>query len=209
MIEQNVKPTRAQLMLVQGLTVARIPLAIAFSALLLCCRHLLDSDHPLLHPPLSLFLLLIGAGLILLAIELTDLFDGRCARRFGAVTEWGAMLDPYSDSISRIIVYWGLACAGLAAPFVPLAMALRDLTAAYCRIVLAQHGQSVSARWSGKVKAVLQGITAAVLLLGPLYWPATGRWTVVALSWFISLATLASIIEYLKATIAAAIGKKS
>ena len=67
---------------------------------------------------------------------------------------WGAALDPYMDSFSRLIVYWTLACAGLVTPLVPLVMALRDVTVAYCRIFLARAGHTVAANWSGKIDSV-------------------------------------------------------
>ena len=188
--------------MVQVLTLARIPLAILVAALLLPHRHLLHSEqpHPLFQPPLPLLALLGTCVVLLILIELTDLFDGRCARRFGVVTEWGAMLDPYADSVTRITVYWTLAVAGLALPLVPLVMACRDLTVAYCRVILAQHGKSVSAKWSGKIKACFQGVGGIVLLLGPLYWPFrfTGPWIMTAGSWLIVAVTFASLIEYLR-----------
>jgi CDP-diacylglycerol--glycerol-3-phosphate 3-phosphatidyltransferase len=141
-------------------------------------------------------------------LERTDLFDGILARKTGAVTEWGAMLDPYADSISRITVYWALAYRGLAMALVPLIMACRDVTVAYCRILLMRSQKSVSARWSGKVKAQFQSVGSVLLLLGPLYWETTGRWTLYAISGVVAGVTAASIYEYAAAAISASRGMK-
>ena len=45
-------------------------------------------------------------------IELTDALDGAIARARGVTSELGATLDPLTDSMSRLIVYWTLAAAG-------------------------------------------------------------------------------------------------
>ena len=106
--------------------------------------------------------------ILLLVIEFTDLYDGIIARKFDLVSEAGATLDPYADSVSRLIIYWALAAQGLVLWYVPLIMALRDITVAYSRIVMAQNNRTVSAKKSGKLKATVQAIGAFFALLGPL-----------------------------------------
>ncbi|MBW3596139.1 MAG: CDP-alcohol phosphatidyltransferase family protein [Planctomycetes bacterium] len=172
--------------LVQAVTLVRIPLAIAFSALLLSSQK-----------PFSPTVLIVGSGLLVLS-EITDFLDGQLARRLGVVSETGAMLDPYSDSVSRLIVYWSLASVGLALAFVPLVMAIRDVTIAYCRITWVRQGKSVSAKWSGKIKAAVQGVCAFLLLWSPVYRGPAGAWVVPALSWLVIAVTVYSAIDYLR-----------
>jgi phosphatidylglycerophosphate synthase len=81
---------------------------------------------------------------------------------------------------------------------VPLVMAVRDVTVAYSRIVLAQNSQTVSAKLSGKVKASVQATGSFLALLGPLYWNTIGYWSFYALSWLLIIVTLLSAIEYVK-----------
>ncbi|MHC4370894.1 MAG: CDP-alcohol phosphatidyltransferase family protein, partial [Planctomycetota bacterium] len=153
---------RSRFLFVFVLTVLRGPLSISFAALFLIAG-----------PGWTRVVL----GLCLLAaMELTDLLDGFVARRFDVVTEWGAALDPYMDSFSRLIVYWTFACVGLILPLVPLVMALRDVTAAYCRIFLARAGHTVAANWSGKTKAVVQAVATIVIVAEPIYAPLLGSW---------------------------------
>ncbi len=186
---KNSEQWKSRFRVVQILTLARLPLAAAFAAILLSSS--LSSS------------VLILCAILVISLELTDLFDGILARKIGVVTEWGAMLDPYSDSISRITVYWALAYRGLAMALVPLVMACRDVTVAYCRIILTRGGRSVSAKWSGKIKAQFQAIGSVLLLVGPLYWNYTGRWTIDALSWVVTAVTLFSVVEYVGAAISA------
>jgi CDP-diacylglycerol---glycerol-3-phosphate 3-phosphatidyltransferase len=191
----NMPKRRALFVLVQFFTLVRIPIAISLVVMLLHAERL------------SFGIVFLGVVLIGI-IELSDLLDGMIARRYGFVTEWGAMLDPFSDSISRLLIYWGLSMAGLALPLVPLTMALRDITVAYCRITMSRFGKTVSAKRSGKIKAIVQGVGAIILILGPLYWPYSGRWTVPALSWLIIAVTSISVVEYAAGAVSAARERK-
>lgn len=182
-------------LLVQILTLGRLPLSLAFAVLLVA------TERPEGHHGVAV----IAAGiLLLLANELSDLFDGMMARRYGIVSELGAMLDPYADSVSRLIVYWTLGTTGYLHPWVVLAMAVRDVSVAYSRILLTRSGLSVAAKLSGKIKAWVQAIAAFVAILGPFYWPwVGGAWPVTALSWLVAVATLASMVEYVNAALKA------
>ena len=166
------------------MTLGRIPIAVLFLVVLVYGQ---ETTFTLV---VNLFLLLI--------IEFTDLYDGKIARRFQLVSESGATLDPYADSVSRLIVYWALATKGLVILYVPLIMALRDITVAYSRIVLAQNKRTVSAKKSGKMKASVQAVGSFLALLGPYYWGYIGRWSFYALSWIIIAVTLFSAIAYVK-----------
>lgn len=170
--------------LVQILTLIRIPLAVLFAVFLLSG----EASGTKLAITLSLLVL----------IEITDAVDGKIARFFKLVSEYGATLDPFADSISRLIVYWAMASHQLILFLVPLSMAVRDITVAYSRILLAQRGKSVSARISGKIKAVTQASVSPLILLSPYYLDHTGIWPYYALSWLVIIVTLLSAIQYVR-----------
>lgn len=178
-------------LLVQTLTAIRIPLAIAFAVTL---------PYSVEEPSW-----LLGCLALLVLQEVSDVLDGALARRLGVVSRWGQMFDPYADSISRLIVYWALARVGLTLAVVPLVMAVRDVTVAYSRLVAADHGGSVSARLSGKIKAWVQGLGAMLLTSAPVFHlPASGGtyppWVTLpspaVVSWIVLLVTAASAVEY-------------
>ncbi len=178
---------KSNFIIVQLITLSRIPMAMIFGITLNVC----DWSYGML-----LFCLIL-LGLI----ELSDLLDGFSARRLNLVSEHGAMLDPYADSVSRLIVFWSMASAQYHSVhyilfLVPLVMALRDVTVAYSRIILTKHNRSVAAKRSGKIKAIVQGVGAFFILLGPVYWPYIGDWTRYLFSWIIIIATAASVVEY-------------
>ena len=174
--------SRRVFLLVQGITLLRVPLAALFAIVTLAFDR-------------STATVVLGT-LLVAAVEGTDLLDGFLARKLKSTTEWGAMIDPYADSISRLTVYWALAVSGLVLPIVPLVMALRDVSVSYARCNLVRHGLSVGARLSGKIKAIFQGGGAFWLALGPLYWAHVGTWPLPVISWLVVTATLVSLIDY-------------
>jgi phosphatidylglycerophosphate synthase len=106
-----------------------------------------------------------------------------------------------------------LACAGLANVGVPLVLAVRDVTASYCRIVWVRSGKSAGARISGKVKAIVQAAGAFLLLLSPLYVPLISNWVpkvavLEVVSWCVILVTAWSGCDYAAVTLRQA-GKTS
>ncbi len=173
-------------LLVQVLTAVRVPLAIAF-ALVLPGSAAEPSGY------------LVCLALLVLQ-EASDVLDGALARRLGVVSRWGQMFDPFADSVSRLIVYWALAQAGLTLAVLPLLMALRDVTVAYSRLMVAGRGGSVSARLSGKIKAWVQGLGAMILVSAPLY-PWATLPTPATVSWIVLLVTTASAVEYVHAAV--------
>lgn len=169
---------------VQGVTMARFPLAVAFAAGLT-----LGGTGGLSWPRAGWLLL------CLLLAELSDLMDGQLARRWQVTSAWGAMFDPYIDSLSRLVVFWGLAQVGWVWAVLPLVMALRDVTVAYARLTLQRHGASVAARTSGKLKAWAQGMGAlGAMLLGWL-WQAADLW-LHGISAAVLLVTAFSAVDY-------------
>jgi CDP-diacylglycerol--glycerol-3-phosphate 3-phosphatidyltransferase len=148
---------------------------------------------------------IIAATVLVVLVELTDLADGYLARRHEVVSEWGKMFDPYSDSVARLTIYWSLAVVGRCWLFLPLVMAIRDVTVSYARILMTRRGRSVAARWTGKLKAWVQGVGALVLISGPLWWGEaggpTGRAAIHAASACVLLITAASMVDYAAAAL--------
>ncbi|NGX38752.1 MAG: putative CDP-diacylglycerol--glycerol-3-phosphate 3-phosphatidyl-transferase 2 [Chlamydiae bacterium] len=104
-------------------------------------------------------------GLVVLA-ELTDLFDGLAARKRGEVTELGKLLDPMADSIFRLSVFLALTQGVINLPlWLVLFFFYRDSVISLLRTVCALRGFTLAARFSGKVKAVVQACSALVILV--------------------------------------------
>lgn len=180
---------RKTFLLVLALTLGRIPLAVLFAILFAAAGPSIPR--------------IVAGVLLLLLMEASDILDGSIARRRGVVTEWGAMLDPYADSVSRLIVFWSLASAGYALWLTVLVMALRDVTVSYCRVTLTRYGRTVKAKLSGKIKAIVQAVAGIAIVIGPALDPWIGTWIYPAFSWLVIVVTAVSAGEYVRAAIEA------
>ncbi|MFH1706714.1 MAG: CDP-alcohol phosphatidyltransferase family protein [Planctomycetota bacterium] len=160
----------------------------------------------------------IAALLINAAFEITDLLDGYYARRDKIVSDMGKLLDPFADSVARFTVLLSIGMAGYASLWMVALIFYRDMTVANVRMAAIKSGRVVAARASGKAKAIVQGVGTLIILIGMVvekafpYFDATrdfmwrGRdahaWCVLGSHWlmgFITLVTVASAVDYLRA----------
>ena len=106
-----------------------------------------------------------AACLAMLASGLTDLFDGRLARKWGVVSPLGKMADPLMDKVFFIVAFpaisWQVARQGesdahalVMLSFTVLYM-LRDTWVTFMRAVGALYGADVAAMWLGNVRTAL------------------------------------------------------
>ncbi len=91
------------------------------------------------------------------SFEASDLLDGIIARRSGGKSDFGALFDPFADSVSRFTVFLCFMHAGYAHLWMVAIIFFRDMLVSYIRVWAAKNGVVVSARLSGKLKAVCQG----------------------------------------------------
>lgn len=149
-----------------------------------------------------------AAGLFVVAAA-TDWVDGWYARRYGQVTRFGRIFDPFVDKVIVCGTYIFLAAereSGISAWMAVVVMG-RELLVTALRSFIEQEGGDFSAQWSGKVKMAVQCV-AAVASLVALYHQATWAgqplpaWLRVGLPvtvWLAVAITLYSGIEYLLA----------
>lgn len=108
---------------------------------------------------------LLLLGLVAIS-ELSDLFDGRFARRYNQVTELGKVLDPMADSLFRLCVLLAFTQGIVQLPLLlVLVFFFRDMIISTLRTVCALKGVALAARMSGKVKAVVQASVGTFIIL--------------------------------------------
>ncbi|MBD3321435.1 MAG: hypothetical protein GF350_10115 [Chitinivibrionales bacterium] len=98
-------------------------------------------------------------------IELSDLFDGIVARARKEVTNFGKLVDPMSDSLSRQTVFISFLVCGIIPWWMFLVFLYRDSIMSTMRIMIAYSGTVQAAKISGKIKAVVQA-TGSYLVIG-------------------------------------------
>lgn len=109
----------------------------------------------------------IGFGF--LAVSLTDLLDGYLARRYGAVTMIGKLLDPLADKLLTMAALVILVAMPERLPLwaVPMVVAIlaRELAVTALRAMAGAQGVVVSAAPLGKWKTGFQVAAITVLLI--------------------------------------------
>lgn len=99
-----------------------------------------------------------------LAIEASDILDGHLARRWNQVSDAGKFLDPLADNVSRTTVFLCFLAAGYMPVWMVALIFYREALISGLRIAGASQRLIIAARWSGKIKAILQGIVINVLV---------------------------------------------
>jgi len=151
----------------------------------------------------------IGIGLILMILsELSDAFDGFVARKTGTVTDLGKVLDPLCDSASRLTVFLGFVLVGMMPWWMLIAFLYRDALLSLLRICAAKTGLVLSARKSGKLKAIFQSVaiflSLIVLYILNIYPDSMPQfiWNMHLVGWvflFPALFAIISAVDYLAA----------
>lgn len=150
---------------------------------------------------------------------LTDMLDGKIARKYGLVTDFGKFIDPLADKFMVIssmiaILTWmllrGNQTLALVFVWVVLIILLRELGVTSIRLVVAgKSGIVVAASILGKIKTVSQMVGTLLIIVEPAI-PMVFKHTVTSfiadnhvLSYIamtvMSFTTILSGIDYLKA----------
>lgn len=101
----------------------------------------------------------------------TDFIDGYIARKYGLVTVLGRVLDPFVDKIivcGAFVFLQKWPASGVTA-WITFVILAREMFITSLRSFLEHRGQDFSARWSGKLKMLLQcaAVPACLLTLSP------------------------------------------
>lgn len=103
-------------------------------------------------------LVLFAAGAI------SDLIDGKWARRDKIVTDLGAFLDPLADKMLVNLAFLTLVAVGVVPIWVFAAILVRDFAVDGMRMMAARDGITIAASFYGKLKTTTQ-MTALIILL--------------------------------------------
>ncbi len=88
----------------------------------------------------------------------TDWIDGYYARRYGQTTVLGRILDPFADKmiICGTFVFLAAAAGSGVRAWMTVVIVGRELLVTALRSFLEERGSDFSAKWSGKIKMVVQ-----------------------------------------------------
>lgn len=98
--------------------------------------------------------------------ELSDACDGYFARKYNEVTDLGKILDPMADSMYRLSVFLTFTLPPIRLPMIfVFILFYRDSVVSTLRTICAFKGFALAARPSGKLKAVIQALSAMIIIL--------------------------------------------
>ena len=141
---------------------------------------------------------------------LTDMLDGKIARKYNLITDFGKFIDPLADKFMVIssmiaILLWmilrGEELLALVFVWVVLIILLRELGVTSLRLVVAgKSGIVVAASMLGKIKTVSQMVGTVVLIVEPIipFFSENHVLSYVMMA-IMAFTTLFSGIDYLKA----------
>ena len=127
----------------------------------------------------------IGATLVFLLAIATDFVDGRVARRYGLVTDFGKLWDPIADKALTGMAFIGLSILGELGWWITVIILVREWGITVLRWGIRKYGVMAANR-GGKLKTVTQSAALTLYLLWLSALPAPVRW----LAWFLMGAAL-------------------
>jgi CDP-diacylglycerol---glycerol-3-phosphate 3-phosphatidyltransferase len=108
---------------------------------------------------------LVSAILFVIA-ALTDMFDGKLARKYNAVTNYGKVMDAIADKVLVNGILIILAYNHDISVIVPVIIVIRDIVVDAIKMVSGNNGKVVAASMAGKIKTAFMMVGITFVLVG-------------------------------------------
>ena len=138
----------------------------------------------------------IISGVIFILASLSDLIDGRIARRNNLVTDTGKILDSIADKVLVNSVLIIFACNGFIHPSIAVIYIFRDEIVNALRIHAAKNGIVVAAGMNGKIKTFAMMIGLSLMFFYNLPFELINIRLDIFLVYFATIMSVVSGIEY-------------
>ena len=143
----------------------------------------------------EVFALRMTALVLFLIASLTDLLDGKIARKYNLVTNFGKFMDPLAD---KLLVCSALICLvqlGQLPAWIVIIIISREFIISGFRLVAADQGVVIAASMWGKSKTVSQMISIVLLIIN-IKTPPLGILTTISIP-VMTILTVVSLLDYL------------
>lgn len=104
--------------------------------------------------------------LVFVLASLTDMLDGKIARRYNMVTSFGKFMDPIADKLLTHTAFIMLTAMGRLNAVACIIFVGREFVVSGLRLVAVEQGHVIAAGMSGKIKTVLQMLLVMLLTIG-------------------------------------------
>ena len=135
---------------------------------------------------------MIALALFIIA-SLTDLLDGKIARKYNLVTNFGKFMDPLAD---KLLVCSALICLielNALPAWMVIVIISREFIISGFRLIASDNGVVIAASYWGKFKTTFQMVSVVLLILDI---PALAFVTTICV-WIALLMTIVSLVDYI------------
>ena len=131
---------------------------------------------------------------IFIIASLTDLIDGKIARKYNLITDFGKFMDPLADKLLVCAAMICLVEMGRLPAWMVIVIISREFIISGFRLVASDNGVVIAASYWGKFKTTFQMLMIIVLILN-----LGGVFDMIglALTWIALILTVVSLIDYL------------
>ncbi len=155
------------------------------------------------------------SGCIVFGIAaLTDLYDGRIARRAGTTTEFGRFMDPLADKLLVSSALVAFVMMQLVHAWLVVVTLVRDVAITLLRAILIRRGCPLQTSFFAKIKTMLQLVVVSAIMLavaikvslaeyGLASIDMTGFWASFVVNGAVGIVTVLAVISGLQYLIAA------
>ncbi len=130
---------------------------------------------------------------IFIIASLTDLIDGKIARKYHMVTNFGKFMDPLADKLLVCAAMIALVEMGRIPSWVVIIIISREFIISGFRLIASDNGVVIAASHWGKFKTTFQMVMICLMLANI---PAL-KWVTDLVMWVALLLTIISLVDYL------------
>ena len=145
------------------ITMSRICLTIVMLIILLFPWHQVGIEMPsyIVNGNITIELRYIIAGIIFVIASLTDFIDGKVARKYNMVTDFGKMIDAIRDKLLTNTLIVVLASDNMISPIIAVIIIGRDIVVDSIKMLIGNKGKAVAAIKVAKFKtaSLMIGLT--------------------------------------------------
>ena len=170
---------KSKMNLPNKLTVMRLFLVPVCIAAILIPENWLDAD-----------LGAIIALVIFAAASITDAIDGKLARKYNLITDFGKFMDPLADKMLVLAAMCWFTENGQMPGWIVAVVLFREFAVSGLRLIAVEQNRVIAAAWSGKIKTATTMVALALMMVFPV------KWLNVVCSILILITTVYSGVEY-------------
>ena len=134
----------------------------------------------------------IALGIFIIA-SLTDLLDGKIARKYNLVTNFGKFMDPLADKLLVCSAMICLIALNRIPAWIVCIIVAREFAISGFRLIAAEKGTVIAASYWGKFKTTFQMIMV-ILMIADI---ASLRVLTTIIMWIATVLTIVSLVDYI------------